>query len=439
MINHKNWDINEIATGRHKKGKPIIGAIFQNGLNDIELDGSFVPCDMRLDDIADGVTTHSVKRGRYKELRFADIASVNKHLCKYKDKDGNGQSIKYIDDDCGLPDVSKGKPKFTTGNGITIEHTPTYNGVQIELVISDPVTAPLEYTFSIKDYGQVYEFTELNGAIIATGVNGKKIIYQAPYVVDANEEVGTAHYVLMGRSGGYYQFKKIIDDEVWFRNAAAPVRIDPTIIIDDITGTLEDTWIYDPFVSNNYGGHSQLRLTTTGGVQSILLRVDLTVLEGMVAIEGYFGLDVYTGVFPAPAESHVILTPWGEGNKNGGVRGTGESSYDHSVYPTPWNIAGCKGDGSDRVAVADSTYTFTAINNDTHFPVSAAALQGMIDNPSINFGWLLESTAGSSAIRARSNEGSGNNPYLYVEYVEKAIKRFRKLGRGLNRGLGRKL
>jgi hypothetical protein len=93
-------------------------------------DGSFAPCDMGVEEAAIGVTTHKVKRGRYGELRFADNASANKHLCKIKYKNGNGRSIKYIDADSDLPDVANGKPKFVASNGISIEHTPTYKGVK---------------------------------------------------------------------------------------------------------------------------------------------------------------------------------------------------------------------------------------------------------------------------------------------------------------------
>ena len=75
MTIHKDWNIDEVETGKTYEGKRVVGAIFQNGLNDIEPDGSFVPCDLGLDTINDGVTTHQVKRGRYGELRFS-IAAI---------------------------------------------------------------------------------------------------------------------------------------------------------------------------------------------------------------------------------------------------------------------------------------------------------------------------------------------------------------------------
>lgn len=221
---HKDWDINEEATGRVKNGKPIKGVTFQNGLNDIEPDGSFVACDMGIDALVDGVTTHKVKRGRYGELRFADTGEANKHLCKIKYKDSKGISFKYLGGDSALPDISNGKPKFTSSNGVEIEHIPTYKGVAINIIISEPLTAPFEHTFSIKTYGQDYTYAEVDGAIIATGDDAKTITMRANPATDANDDESPVTLVLTEVVGGLQTFKKVVD-EAWLRAAAAPVTI----------------------------------------------------------------------------------------------------------------------------------------------------------------------------------------------------------------------
>lgn len=224
MIKHKSWDINEHTTGRFKNGKPIVGATFQNGLNDIEPDGSFVPCDMDIDAIETGVTTHQVKRGRYGELRFADTGETNKHLCKIKYKDNKGVSFKYLGGNSDLPDVSGGKPKFTSDNGVEIEHTPTYKGVRIDIIINDPLTAPFEHSFSIKTYGQDYTYIQQEGAIVAMGNNLKPITIRASNAIDANDDESPVTLVLAEVIGGFQTFKKIVD-ESWLRSAVAPVRM----------------------------------------------------------------------------------------------------------------------------------------------------------------------------------------------------------------------
>ncbi|MCK5606862.1 hypothetical protein KAR91_33475 [Candidatus Pacearchaeota archaeon] len=221
---HKNWDIDEHNTGRFKNDKPIIGTTFQNGLNDIEEDGSFVPCDMGLDTVVEGVTTHRVKRGRYGELRFADTGEANKHLCKIKYKDSKGISFKYLGGNSDLPDVSNGKPKFTCDDGIEIEHTPTYKGVAINIIINNPLTASFEYSFSIKTYGQEYAYIEQDTAIVAMGNNLKPVTIRATNAVDANGDESPVTLILTEVIGGFQTFKKVVD-EAWLRAAIAPVRV----------------------------------------------------------------------------------------------------------------------------------------------------------------------------------------------------------------------
>jgi len=224
MKRHKDWDIDEEDTGRFHNGKPIIGATFQNGLNDIEPDGSFVPCDMSVDEHIDGVTTHKVRRGRYGELRFADTGETNKHLCKIKYKDSKGVSFKYIGGNCDLPEIVNGKAKFNSDNGVEVEHVPTYKGVAINLIISDPATASFEHSFSIKTYGQNYIYAEDNGAIVATGEDAKTITIRATPAVDSNGDESPVTLVLTGEVGGFQTFKKVVD-EAWLRSASAPVTI----------------------------------------------------------------------------------------------------------------------------------------------------------------------------------------------------------------------
>jgi len=224
MIKHKDWDINESLTSRFQNGKPIIGATFQNGLNDRNNDGTFSPCDMSINATVDGVTTHRVQRGRYGELRFTDTGESNKHLCKIKYKDNKGISFKYLGGDSALPDVSNGKPKFASDNGIEIEHIPTYKGVAINIIVSDPLTAPFEHTFSIKTYGQDYTYIQQEGAIIAMGNNLKPITIRSANATDGNGDESPTTLVLTEVVGGFQTFNKVVD-EAWLRAAEAPVTI----------------------------------------------------------------------------------------------------------------------------------------------------------------------------------------------------------------------
>ena len=224
MIKHKDWDIDEISTGRFKDKKPIIGVTFQNGLNDINPDKTFSPCDMNLSIISEGVTTHRVNRGRYGELRFADTGEANKHLCKIKYKDSKGISFKYLGGNSGLPDVSGGKPRFVSDDGIEIEHIPTHKGVAINIIVNGPSTAPFEYSFSIKTYGQDYTYIQQEEAIVAMGNDLKSVTIRATNAVDADGNESPISLILSEVVGGFQTFKKVVD-ESWLRSAIAPVKI----------------------------------------------------------------------------------------------------------------------------------------------------------------------------------------------------------------------
>ena len=417
---HKDWDINEYATGRvyidpdTKKELPIIGATFQNGLNDIESDGSFVPCDMGLNAVADGVTTHRVKRGRYGELRFADTASANKHLCKIKYKNGKGLSFKYLGGDSGLPDVANGRPSFASSNGVTVEHTPTYKGVRIELVINDPLTAPTEHSFSMKTYEQNYTYLEQDGGIVATGEDGKKITIHAPYAEDASGTIGSIGEVIMTLTGvvnGFMTFKKVVD-ETWLRQAAAPVRIDPDITIQDgVNGIIEDTWMQWNSPNANNGSHPQLPMTNfwaaNQGLWS-LIKVDLSSYSATTPVSGKFLLDAsLSNVASQAAKCTKILKDWKETTATW-------NSYDTALT---WETSGAQG-VTDRAASPEST--FTMLNSGvTDAPITLTTLTEWLTT---NYGAILDGNGHPAAqyVYGGSSEHGSAPIKFYYEYTEAA-------------------
>ena len=130
----------------------------------------------------------------------------------------------YVNGGNGSVTVDGKKASFPAVDGVGIDITPFYKGVKIELVVSDPQTAPIEYPFSLKDYGQKYSYGIVEGAIIGTGEDGRKITLQPPYAVDADGEIGPVNYVMTGVVNNLQTFKKVVD-EAWLRAAAAPVTI----------------------------------------------------------------------------------------------------------------------------------------------------------------------------------------------------------------------
>ena len=419
QIFHKDWDINEQATGRVKDGKHVMAATIQKGLNDIEPNGSFVPCDLRISEVTQGVTHLKMNRGRMGELRFGDSSHPNSFLVKIKDKGLKGVSFKYTGASGESMTANNGKPLCHFDNGISIESTPTYNGVKMDIIVNDPLTAPLEYPFSVKTYGQDYSFIEENGGATLRGEDQHPIFIKPPYAEDANGDIGpvTIHYT--GMDGNLITFKKVVDD-AWLRQAAAPVRIDPDVtIVDGVDGgVIEDTMMIGG--DDNYGAFPEGHI---GANRSSLIKVDLTEYSGVSVSFAKFGLDIHNVPASINISWYQVLVSWVEGTETGspevGSTSAVSRMYD-PVTPVLWHTPYCKGAGEDRAISAEGSKVITSIDSDSPFVVSPDVVQDWIDNPSSSHGIVLERSAGSSsASRFRSSEATlGNKPYFYMEFTE---------------------
>ena len=444
MIIHKGWDINEHETGRfkwdevNKINRPIKGATFQNGLNDKNPNGSFSPCDMGITEESDGVTYLRAKRGRWGQMRFGDSSHPNSFLVKIKDKGLKGLSFKYTGGNGASMTANNGKPLCSFDNGISIESAPKYNGVKIDIIVDDPANAPTTYPFSVKTYGQNYTFTNYpDGRILAMGDDDKAIHFQPPYAIDANGDIGAVHYNIIGTYGGYWLFEKVVD-EAWLRQAAAPVRIDPDITIEDGVdgGVIEDANLLSSTPDNNWGGSTKGRVSS--GTQTELLKVDLTSLAGVTPVSSHFGLDVYFTTVGKRLRWFEVLIAYVNGT---GVNtpASGDCSWNDAIQGTSsWTTSGCRGAGSDRNAVHDGE-AFPNVSSDFHFDITNPLAQRGIDA-----GLLAITTddPGSTTGRTdwRATEATiGNKPYFYMEYIEAVGGRLRAIGRGINRGIGRGL
>jgi hypothetical protein len=423
---HKSWDVNEHNTGRFHNGKPVKGVTFQNGLNDIEPDGSFVPCDMNIEAANIGVTTHKIKRGRYGQLRLGDT-TTNKPLIKIKDKDMKGISLQYVNGGNGNVIVGDKKASFPEVDGVGIEITPYYKGVKVELVISDPQTAPVEYPFSLKDYGQEYSYEIVNGAIIGTGEDGKKVTLHAPYAIDGNGETGQVNYVMTGVVNNLQTFKKVVD-ETWLRSRIGEVRIDPDVTIDDTTGTFEDACLFTDTALKRDWNNGAWNLAqvqdgfTTLGYSTQAQKVGLTAYSGKTVLNGKYSVYIDSwsgttfdyGIYP-------INQAWNEGNKTFATASnneiTGKSAM-HNDAGTDWAVFGCQGSGTDHSATEAGSGTFVQSVGWFDMTLTVASIQAKIDGA--NYGDIIKPKTPTSTnrwIRWQSSEGA-NQPLLYFEYTE---------------------
>lgn len=412
----KGWDISEHATGRFKDGKPIIGATFQNGLNDKNADGTYSPCDIRISKVTQGVTHLRMNRGRMGELRFGDSSHPNSFLVKIKNKALKGVSFKYTGAGGSSMTANNGKPLCHFDNGISIESTPYYKGVKMDIIVNDPLTAPIEYPFSVKDYGQKYTFIEdENGGATLRGEDQDPIFIKPPYAVDANGDIGlvTVHYT--GIVNNLITFKKVVDEE-WLRHAAAPVRIDPDVTIDDDSGTFEDTYLnkQSPTTNNGSAGFFTLRRISFTNQRNILLGVDLSAYSDVTVTAARFGLNIYTGAFPVTNINWYETNPsWVELQATWNKYNTGNN----------WDTAGCLGSGTDHAITAEndgSPKTVSEIASDEHFDMTNETVQGRLGS-FLRIVIYQTTQQSTSFFHVRSSEAVlGNKPYFYMEFTEEA-------------------
>ncbi|MCK5606860.1 DNRLRE domain-containing protein [Candidatus Pacearchaeota archaeon] len=182
-------------------------------------------------------------------------------------------------------------------------------------------------------------------------------------------------------------------------------------------GIIEDSFLlgFSGFKDTNLGASSNLtcRYPSSTYQESIVFKVDLSSFGNIAVSTAYMSLNVTnTGAdSPITINSHEILPIWEEF----------QVTWNSSKTGVSWDTAGAKGNGIDRVAVADNTDTFTGSEWDRHFTVSNSLAESSAG------GWLnllLEAPnlIADKVLRIDSSEAvvSSNRPYFYMEYTEAA-------------------
>src|SRR5690606_24919086 len=135
-----------------------------------------------------------------------------------------------------------------------------------------------------------------------------------------------------------------------------------------------------------------------------------------------------TSIGPQPIAVHRVIASWGEGTSvgsgqggGGGTATAGDATWLHRFYPDVfWAVPGGEfvPAASDSIAVGDvGYYTWNAGS-------LAADVQAWVDNPAMNFGWMLrgdESTLQTSK-RFASREASSpsRRPKLEIDFTPPA-------------------
>jgi len=211
-----------------------------------------------------------------------------------------------------------------------------------------------------------------------------------------------------------------------------------TVLGDEVVLTPSaDTTLIEVAPNNNLGGQNYFNSGTTqnGTRNRGLLQFDLSQIPQNAAISS---VDLYLEVVHVPSCGnapsdfglHPVLAPWGEGNKSttlspgqGAPATAGEATWNDrfALMAQPWSVPG-GAPGVDYAAAASSDqyiygpdqYQFASR------PQLVADVQGWLNNPKSNFGWMLITESEDTRFTARrfgSREDPNNAPLLDVQYV----------------------
>lgn len=212
----------------------------------------------------------------------------------------------------------------------------------------------------------------------------------------------------------------------------AMLGIEPAAKADTTTvGVSKDNTLYEDsggVRSNGAGPHMYVGNTLIDGVRRALVAFDLSTIPGGSTITG---VSLRMNVSQAGANSenvalHRVLADWGEGTSNAGSPGgAGASatpgdatwvhrSFDQVRWTTPGGDFDLRESGSVRVG-GTGLYTWLST------PQMVADVQGWMNDPRSNFGWLLlgdERTAQTAKrFDSRENPDSALRPALEVTYT----------------------
>lgn len=181
-------------------------------------------------------------------------------------------------------------------------------------------------------------------------------------------------------------------------------------------------------VSNGAGIHLFIGATSTGAIRRAVVAFDLAsqIPPGSRITRATLSMRVSLTVSgDHPTSLHRVNADWGQGSSNAGSSRdgigdgseAGDATWRHRFFPnTFWTNPGGDFDPAGDASTLAGFGTFAWETS----AAMVARVQGWLDQPATNFGWLIKGDEESprSAKRLHSREGTATNrPTLTVEFV----------------------
>ena len=197
-------------------------------------------------------------------------------------------------------------------------------------------------------------------------------------------------------------------------------------------GPSKDNTLYESesgSLSNGSGSHFFVGNTGNGSTRRAVIAFDIagSIPPGSTIESVTLTLSMSrTTSGSEPVELHKLLADWGEGtstasaNEGGGTSArSGDATWVHRMFDTAtWQTPG----GDFAPAVSASTAVAFIDNYAWRSTAQMVAdVQGWVDDPSSNFGWLLQGnetrTRTSKRFDSRENSTEANRPVLTVQFT----------------------
>ncbi len=232
LISKRGWDSKRFDTGKifvdkDNKEIPVYGERLQNGLHDIEPDGSFVEVDTLFMPADDGDETDRVKRTRCGRLSISNKLDTAKDSIKVLTKNGNGIRLKLRGYKTYGPHFDDLKScYYTTDEGYILRYYPHYKGIKLVIEIPNPTTATNVFRFVVNEIGCTYTYQETVRGIRCISSTGEDNIYLGNSIAeDGNGDTKKVTLKLGELTAQGKQLILKVIPPVWLGNATTPVRM----------------------------------------------------------------------------------------------------------------------------------------------------------------------------------------------------------------------
>jgi hypothetical protein len=197
---------------------------------------------------------------------------------------------------------------------------------------------------------------------------------------------------------------------------------DATIFAEQSGGTAYDS------VADGAGPNLWTSVIAAGVVRRALLRFDLSLLPpGASVLEARLEAFMIRLREPQSITLHRITSAWGEGASNGGDAGVGapaaagDCTWSHRVWPSePWVARGGDYVPSASASVSVAGWPAPVVWSST--PALVTDVQGWIDAPASNHGWMMigRETGAQNASRlgSRNSTEPSARPRLRVSWLD---------------------